>query len=125
VSVAGPQNTIGEILSKSVRPNVNKFSGEIGVNGRRAGIKLEANGTGDLEVLSERRRGIDEDIIARLTGPLVEGSRGKLPIATAEGAPRVGTGSEGSYTNWSAVSLCGLTVPSFPSPDNELALPPE
>src|SRR5579864_4028251 len=71
IAIAGANNAFGEVLRGTVRRNVDELGGEVGVHGGRARVKIEPDRTRDLEILSEGRSGVDENIVARLEGALV------------------------------------------------------
>jgi hypothetical protein len=55
VSIARPEDSFGQRSHRAVGRDVEKLSGEVGIAGRRGGVKDELDVTGRLERLFERR----------------------------------------------------------------------
>lgn len=106
ITVAQAQNTLRQILSKSVRPDVNHFPGKICVDRRAADIQVERNWTRNFGVLRKCRRREYEHVAARFRRPLVLRADPCRQRLATQGPPIVGTASFGSWCGSTALETC-------------------
>ena len=83
IAIAQAQNTFGQILSKSVGPDINQFPGEVCVDGGTADIEVERNWPRNFSVLCKCRRREYKHIVSRFCGSLVlRANSGRQRLAT-------------------------------------------
>ncbi len=83
-AVAGAQNSFGEVLREAVGPDIDEFRGEIGVGCGRFGEEFDADWAGDFGVLRERRRRINQNVVAGFDGALIARTGGPVVAVAAE-----------------------------------------
>ena len=74
IAVTQAKDSFADVLSKSVGPDIDEFSGEIGVDGGRSDIEVETDRASDLEIFLKRCGGVNKNILATFDGSLVEGT---------------------------------------------------
>ena len=80
---------------------------EIGVDGARDGVELDADVARDLDVSLERRRREDEHVVRDSFGPLIEGARAASPHRNTAGRRSCARGSRDRSRRMPATPRCG------------------
>jgi hypothetical protein len=69
--VSQPQNPAGQILRKSIRPNIHEHAREVRVNCRAAYVQIQRDRSSYLCILDKRRSRVYQHVFARFCRPLI------------------------------------------------------
>ena len=78
VAILGAEDSLGEIDGRAIGSDVDEFGGEVRVDRGGRSEEFETDGTGDFEIVLERRSGVDEDVVAVLDAALIARAGGKM-----------------------------------------------